>query len=318
MIEIRLAEAEGGVDRDGAGARHLRRALPAAAGRCSRRCSRHDGGAPVLLIDELDRTDEPFEAYLLEVLSDFQVTIPELGTIRAAEPPIVDHHVQPHARDPRRDQAPLPLPLGRLSRTRDASSRSSAARRRAPRVARARGRGLRAAAARRWTCSRRRASPRRIDWAEALVALDRLALDPQTIDDTAGRAAQVPGRHRRAHARGRCAARRRGPGEPAAARDDAPGAERHRVRRRASGAARGAGWPRTSCTSRACCARAGLPVGPAQVIDALTALDAVGVERRDDFTPALAAVLRRPARAPASCSTRRSTSSGAIRSCSSG
>ena len=47
------------------------------------------GGAPVLLIDELDRTDEPFEAYLLELLSDFQVTIPEIGTIHAAEPPIV-------------------------------------------------------------------------------------------------------------------------------------------------------------------------------------------------------------------------------------
>ena len=46
-------------------------------------------GAPVLLIDELDRTDEPFEAYLLELLSDFQVTIPEIGTIHAAEPPIV-------------------------------------------------------------------------------------------------------------------------------------------------------------------------------------------------------------------------------------
>jgi MoxR-like ATPase len=47
------------------------------------------GGPPVLLIDELDRTDEPFEAYLLELLSDFQVTIPEIGTIKAAEPPIV-------------------------------------------------------------------------------------------------------------------------------------------------------------------------------------------------------------------------------------
>ena len=46
-------------------------------------------GAPVLLIDELDRTDEPFEAYLLELLSDFQVTIPEIGTIHAADPPIV-------------------------------------------------------------------------------------------------------------------------------------------------------------------------------------------------------------------------------------
>ena len=47
------------------------------------------GGAPVLLIDELDRTDEPFEAYLLEALSDFQVTIPELGTVKAPSPPIV-------------------------------------------------------------------------------------------------------------------------------------------------------------------------------------------------------------------------------------
>ncbi len=47
------------------------------------------GAAPVLLIDELDRADEPFEAFLLEVLSDFQLTIPELGTIRATEPPLV-------------------------------------------------------------------------------------------------------------------------------------------------------------------------------------------------------------------------------------
>ena len=47
------------------------------------------GVAPVLLIDEVDRSDEPFEAYLLEVLSDFQITIPELGTIRARTPPVV-------------------------------------------------------------------------------------------------------------------------------------------------------------------------------------------------------------------------------------
>lgn len=47
------------------------------------------GGAPVLLIDELDRADEPFEAFLLEILSDFQATIPEVGTIRAPEPPLV-------------------------------------------------------------------------------------------------------------------------------------------------------------------------------------------------------------------------------------
>ena len=49
----------------------------------------HDGRAPVLLIDELDRSDEEFEAFLLELLSDFQITIPELGTIKASTPPIV-------------------------------------------------------------------------------------------------------------------------------------------------------------------------------------------------------------------------------------
>ena len=48
-----------------------------------------ESGAPVLLIDELDRADEPFEAYLLELLADFQITIPELGTIAAVEPPVV-------------------------------------------------------------------------------------------------------------------------------------------------------------------------------------------------------------------------------------
>jgi MoxR-like ATPase len=88
MIAIRLAEAEGGADRDRLASdvfserflikRPLLQALdPDAA------------GAPVLLIDELDRTDEAFEAFLLEVLADFQVTIPELGTTKAAHPPIV-------------------------------------------------------------------------------------------------------------------------------------------------------------------------------------------------------------------------------------
>ena len=49
----------------------------------------HESGPPVLLIDEIDRTDAPFEAFLLEALSDYQVTVPELGVIKAAEPPIV-------------------------------------------------------------------------------------------------------------------------------------------------------------------------------------------------------------------------------------
>jgi len=87
MIEIRLAEAADEDRRAIEGTifserflikRPLLQALEPAA-----------EGAPVLLIDELDRTDEPFEAYLLELLSDFQVTIPEIGTIRAKEPPIV-------------------------------------------------------------------------------------------------------------------------------------------------------------------------------------------------------------------------------------
>ncbi|MDX1541147.1 MAG: MoxR family ATPase, partial [Geminicoccaceae bacterium] len=88
MLEIRLAEAEGGADRtalakDIFGSDFLiRRPLLQAL-------EPHVAGAPVLLIDELDRTDEPFEAYLLEVLADFQITIPELGTIHADAPPIV-------------------------------------------------------------------------------------------------------------------------------------------------------------------------------------------------------------------------------------
>lgn len=88
MIEIRLAEAGGEANRDALGQdifserflikRPLLRAL-----------ERDPRGPPVLLIDELDRSDEPFEAYLLELLADFQVTIPEIGTIKASEPPLV-------------------------------------------------------------------------------------------------------------------------------------------------------------------------------------------------------------------------------------
>src|SRR5229473_3507202 len=87
MIEIRLAETEGAsrdaVAKDIFSERFLikRPLMQALEGEKS--------AAPVLLIDELDRTDEPFEAYLLEVLSDFQITIPEIGTVRATEPPIV-------------------------------------------------------------------------------------------------------------------------------------------------------------------------------------------------------------------------------------
>ena len=89
MVEIRIAEASGETDRaalerdlfshDFLIRRPLLESLQPSDG----------GGAPVLLIDELDRADEPFEAFLLELLSDFQITVPELGTIRADQPPIV-------------------------------------------------------------------------------------------------------------------------------------------------------------------------------------------------------------------------------------
>jgi MoxR-like ATPase len=88
MIEIRMEEAAGAVDRKDMernvfSEKYLirRPVLDALTGT--------NGAAPVFLIDELDRTDEAFEAFLLEILSDFQVTVPELGTIKAEEPPIV-------------------------------------------------------------------------------------------------------------------------------------------------------------------------------------------------------------------------------------
>ena len=88
MIEIQAARAEGIADRGRLVSDVFDRRFLVARPILDALES-DDAGAPVLLIDELDRADEPFEAYLLEVLSDFQVTIPEIGTVRAGEPPIV-------------------------------------------------------------------------------------------------------------------------------------------------------------------------------------------------------------------------------------
>jgi len=158
MIEIRLAETEGAsrdaVAKDIFSERFLikRPLMQALEG--------EKGAAPVLLIDELDRTDEPFEAYLLEVLSDFQITIPEIGTVRAKEPPIVV------------------LTSNRTREIHDAikrrcfyhwvdypdaarSSKSSSERpRRRPKTFRARS-WLSCSACARWTCSSCPASPKR-------------------------------------------------------------------------------------------------------------------------------------------------------------
>ena len=93
----------------------------------------------VLLIDEVDRADEEFEAFLLEVLSDFQITMPELGTIVAKRRPLRDPDLEPHARAARRAQAPLPLPLDRPSVARARDRDREAARAGRPGAARRRG-----------------------------------------------------------------------------------------------------------------------------------------------------------------------------------
>jgi MoxR-like ATPase len=87
MIEIRLAEAEGSASKEqlseGVFSRRFLIERP-----LLQALEPHDEGPPVLLIDELDRADEPFEAFLLEVLSDYQITVPEIGTLRADAPPV--------------------------------------------------------------------------------------------------------------------------------------------------------------------------------------------------------------------------------------
>jgi MoxR-like ATPase len=87
MIEIRMAEAIGAKDRAQVGADIFERRF--LIERPLLRAIAHEPPSPVLLIDELDRADEPFEAYLLEVLSDWRITIPELGPVIAREPPLV-------------------------------------------------------------------------------------------------------------------------------------------------------------------------------------------------------------------------------------
>jgi MoxR-like ATPase len=184
MIEIRLAEAEGvksreGLSQDIFSERFLirRPLLQALEGGL--------GAAPVLLIDELDRTDEPFEAYLLEVLSDFQVTIPEIGTIKAQQPPIV---VITSNRTREIHDAVKRRCLYHWVDYPDAARELDILRRKAPGasdrlsrevvafVQRLRGMDL----------FKLPGVAETIDWSKALVALDRVALDPDLVDDTLG------------------------------------------------------------------------------------------------------------------------------------
>lgn len=184
MIAIRTAEAAGGADRDALKAELftedylIERPLLAAM-------RPQAGGAPVLLIDELDRTDEPFEAFLLEALSDFQVTIPELGTIRAPEPPIViltsNRTREVHDALKRRclyhwvDYPDATREMQILAtRAPEASARLSAEV--VAFVQKLRGEDL----------FKKPGVAETIDWAKCLVALDSIQLSPEVIADTLG------------------------------------------------------------------------------------------------------------------------------------
>jgi len=142
-------------------------------------------GAPVLLIDELDRTDEPFEAYLLEVLADFQVTIPEIGTIKAPSPPIVvitsnrtrEIHDAIKRRclyhwidypDAAREKQILAVKVPGVSER--LSDQVVAF------VQRLRDEDL----------FKKPGVAESIDWVNALIRLDRTELDPETVDETLG------------------------------------------------------------------------------------------------------------------------------------
>ncbi|HQU49351.1 MAG TPA: MoxR family ATPase [Casimicrobiaceae bacterium] len=184
MIEIRLAEAGGRVVRDDLA--HdiftsrflLRRPILEAL-------SPHDGVAPVLLIDELDRADEPFEAYLLEVLAEYQVTIPELGPIRASEPPAV---VITSNRTREIHDAIKRRCLYHWVDYPDAPRELAIVRRKCPRAPESLAREIVAFTQKLRTMDLFKAPgvAETLDWAEALVALDRVALDPAVVGDTIG------------------------------------------------------------------------------------------------------------------------------------
>ena len=184
MLEIRLAEASGTTDRgrieaDIFSERYLIRRPVLQA------LSSPDGRAPVFLIDELDRTDEAFEAFLLEVLSDFQVTVPELGTIRATEPPIViittNRTREVHDTLKRRClyhwvDYPAAAQELEIIRRKVPGCNATLSQQIVAYVQKLRGLDL----------FKNPGVAETIDWATALTELDRVALDPETVSDTLG------------------------------------------------------------------------------------------------------------------------------------
>jgi MoxR-like ATPase len=187
MIEIRMAEAEGvksreGLEQDIFSERFLiRRPLV----RALQPSLQPAGEAPVLLIDELDRTDEPFEAYLLEVLSDWQITIPEIGTLRAAEPPVV---VITSNRTREIHDAVKRRCFYHWVDYPDAARELEILGRKAPGAAAGLSREVVAFVQqlRKSDLFKLPGVAETIDWANCLVALDRVALDPETVNNTLG------------------------------------------------------------------------------------------------------------------------------------
>ena len=184
MMAIRLAEAGGAVDRDRLEGdlfserylvkRPLLQALEAG-----------EGGAPVLLIDELDRTDEAFEAFLLEVLSDFQVTVPEFGTVKAAEPPVV---IITSNRTREIHDALKRRCLYHWVDYPDAARELAILKSRAPDAPQKLSREIVAfvQAIRKEELFKVPGVAETLDWASALVELDAVALDPALVSDTLG------------------------------------------------------------------------------------------------------------------------------------
>ena len=187
MIEIRMAEAEGIKSREGLAQdifserflvrRPLVRALQPSL--------QAGGEPPVLLIDELDRTDEPFEAYLLEILSDWQVTIPELGTLRAEQPPVV---VITSNRTREIHDAVKRRCFYHWVDYPDAQRELEILRRKAPRAADSLSREVVAFVQRlrKTELFKLPGVAETIDWTNCLVALDKVALDPETVNNTLG------------------------------------------------------------------------------------------------------------------------------------
>lgn len=184
MIEIRMEEATGEADR-GAMERNVfsekylirRPVLEALTG--------ESGAAPVFLIDELDRTDEAFEAFLLEILSDYQVTVPELGTIRAAEPPII---IITTNRTREIHDALKRRCLYHWVDYPDAERELEIVQRRVPGANERLSREVIAYVQklREIDLFKVPGVAESIDWATALTELDKLALDPETVSDTLG------------------------------------------------------------------------------------------------------------------------------------